>query len=128
MAESEPQEFQLVTNNPHPAPVLEKIPGKQDHSSTIKSAIQAKARVPQAGAAAEEDDDADDMVAGGIAGFFKSDAFQRIILTIQALIATYAAVMASMLSVFVPQLCCSKAVSAPAFAVLLLMLLRVVRL
>jgi hypothetical protein len=39
-------------------------------------------------------------------GFFGSDNFQRIVITINVSVAIYSAVMAAMLSVFIPQHCC----------------------
>jgi hypothetical protein len=51
----------------------------------------------------EEEDDETAQVA---AGFFSSDAFQRILVTINVLVAVYSAAMAAGLSVFVPQRCC----------------------
>ena len=51
----------------------------------------------------EEDDDETAQVA---AGFFASDAFQRVLVTINVLVALYSAAMAAGLSIFVPQRCC----------------------
>ena len=39
-------------------------------------------------------------------GFFGSDNFQRLVVTINVLLALYSALMAALLSVFVPQRCC----------------------
>ena len=49
--------------------------------------------------------DEDDDVAPP-AGFFESDFFQRIVVTISVLVAVYSAVMAALLAIFVPQHCC----------------------
>ncbi len=54
----------------------------------------------------ENQDDDDLEVKTGLSGFLSSDAFQRIVMTAMAVLSIYAAVMASMLSIFVPQLCC----------------------
>ena len=88
MAEPEP-ELQLMKS---------KSMGKQEELS--------KSRPPQAVTAVEDDDDVDEQVAGGLAGFLKGDTFQRIAMTVQTLISIWAAVMAALLSLFVPQLCC----------------------
>jgi hypothetical protein len=66
----------------------------------------SKSRPSQAVVALDDDDEVDEQVAGGLAGFFKSDAFQRIAMTVQTLISIWAAIMAALLSLFVPQLCC----------------------
>ncbi len=39
-------------------------------------------------------------------GFFQSDLFQKITMSINVLIAIYSACMAALLAYFVPQLCC----------------------
>jgi len=39
-------------------------------------------------------------------GFFQSDLFQKITMSISALVAIYSACMAALLAYFVPQLCC----------------------
>ena len=54
--------------------------------------------------AARPSEDEDDVAPP--ASFFESDAVQRIIITINVLVAIYSAVMAALLSLFVPQHCC----------------------
>jgi hypothetical protein len=54
-----------------------------------------------------EDHNGDDVeVKTGLNGFLASDAFQRIVMTAMVVLSIYAAIMASLLSIFVPQLCC----------------------
>ena len=53
-------------------------------------------------------DDEDDTAPS--VGFFASDTFQRILVTINISVAIYSAVMAAMLSVFVPQHCCPEVI------------------
>ena len=50
--------------------------------------------------------DEDDEDTAKPTGFFQSDFFQQITMTINTLIAIYSACMAALLSLFVPQLCC----------------------
>jgi hypothetical protein len=39
-------------------------------------------------------------------GFFESDLFQQLVMTVNTLVAIFSACMAALLSLFVPQLCC----------------------
>jgi hypothetical protein len=48
----------------------------------------------------------DDDDVGAAKGFFQSDFFQKIEITVSALVAIYSACTAALLSLFVPQLCC----------------------
>ena len=49
----------------------------------------------------DEDDEGDAK-----SGFFESDFFLSIVTTVNVAVAVYSAVMASLLALFVPQLCC----------------------
>jgi hypothetical protein len=66
----------------------------------------SKSRPHQPAVTIDDDDVVEEQVAGGLAGFLQSDAFQRIILTVNAAISVYAATMAALLGILVPQLCC----------------------
>jgi hypothetical protein len=48
----------------------------------------------------------DDDIKTGPQTFFESDLFQKITMSINALVAIYSACMAALLAYFVPQLCC----------------------
>ncbi len=66
----------------------------------------SKSRPQHPAVAIDEEDVVEDQVAGGLAGFFQSDTFQRIMLTVNAAISVFAATMAALLGILVPQLCC----------------------
>jgi hypothetical protein len=85
------------------------IGGNLIRSSTEQSANLNSSASDRAIQSANTDDD-DEI--GLVPGFFESHFFLWISTTVYATVAVYSGVMASLLSIFVPQLCCPDVINA----------------